>query len=175
METYRATAIPRVTMMVVVVVSVMVMVIAAAPASSSSTSAAPTSIRLLVPLIRVGHHVQVLVAIWPIAQTTAAATATSSRIPVQALQSLGAGASVSVAVAATSGEPRRLVGPHHRAIGHRIVVVVLVVVVAAAAVVVAVVVVNTVAMRARHSAPRRHGSTVGHPSIVGVHSTALCG
>lgn len=173
METYRTTAIPRVTMMVVVVVSVMVMVIAAAPASSSST--APTSIRLLVPLIRVGHHVQVLVAIWPIAQTTAAATATSSRIPVQALQSLGAGASVSVAVAATSGEPRRLVGPHHRAIGHRIVVVVLVVVVADAAVVVAVVVVNTVAMRARHSAPRRHGSTVGHPSIVGVHSTALCG
>lgn len=172
METYRTTAIPRVTMMVVVVVSVMVMVIAAAPASSS---AAPTSIRLLVPLIRVGHHVQVLVAIRPIAQTTAAATATSSRIPVQALQSLGAGASVAVAVAATSGEPRRLVGPHHRAIGHRIVVVVLVVVVAAAAVVVAVVVVNTVAMRARHSAPRRHGSTVGHPSIVGVHSTALCG
>lgn len=175
METYRTTAIPRVTMMVVVVVSVMVMVIAAAPASSSSTSAAPSSIRLLVPLIRVGHHVQVLVAIRPIAQTTAAATATSSRIPVQALQSLGAGASVAVAVAATSGEPRRLVGPHHRAIGHRIVVVVLVVVVAAAAVVVAVVVVNTVAMRARHSTPRRHGSTVGHPSIVGVHSTALCG
>lgn len=152
-------------MMVVIVVEVpvVVMVIAA--------STAPAPVLLLIPLVggrAIGHHVQVLVvAIGTITATaTIVAHSTAARIAVQTLhRAIGTG-TPSTTVTATSGEPGRLVG--HHAIAHRIVVAVVVMAVV-------LVVVQSVAVCARHSAPRWHGSTVRHPSIVGVHSSGALG
>lgn len=164
--TYRTASIPWVAMMVVVVVvnvPVMVMVIAA--------STAPAPVLLLVSLVgggAIGHHVQVLVI--TIGTITATATivahSTASRVAIETLhQPIGTG-TPSPTVTPTSGEPGRLVG--HHAIAHRIVVAVVVMAVV-------LVVVQSVAVGARHCAPRWHGSSVRHPSIVGVHSSGALG
>lgn len=117
-------------------------------------STAPAAIQLL-PLVRRVRYVQVLVV--PVG--TPSPTSTASRIPIQPQHT---GTSAAAATVAPSGEPGRL-------IGHPVAGIVCIVMVMVVVVVVVVVGSVTAVVAARHSAPSRHGSTVRHPSIVGVH------